>query len=365
MKTMKLSELAEIIGGELTCDGGPQIRGLASIESAASDEVTFLANARYERYMKDTSAAAVIVGKDYRGAGRRLIRCEDPYFAFREAMVAFYGFRQPWFQGVDPQASIDPSAELAEDVRVGAFAVVAPRVQIGAGTVLYPNVYVGPDCRIGRDCVIYPSVTLYDRTIVGDRVKIHAGTSIGQDGFGYATHDGRHWKIPEAGWVQLEDDVEIGACCAIERGTLGATIIGAGTKFADLIAIGHGTTMGRHCLMVSQSGIAGSTHVGNYCIFAAQSGLVGHIHIGDGVQVAAQSGVTNDVPAGQQVLGSPAIPRSEARRAMVLMSRLPQMRSALQTLARQVADLKKRLGLQAGGDDEAEDDEATDQWEKA
>ena len=344
MKKMKLSRLAKIIGGELTCDGEREVRGLGSIESAGPDEVTFLTNARYERYMKDAQAAAVIVGRDYAGAGERLIRCEDAYFAFRDAMVAFYGFRQPWFEGVDPRASVDPSASLGEGVRVAAFAAIAPGVRIGAGTAVYPNVVVGPDCRIGRDCVIYPNVTLYDGTVLGDRVRIHAGTSIGQDGFGFATHAGRHHKIPEAGCVVLEDDVEIGACCAIERATLGATIIGAGTKFADLITIGHGTEMGRHCLMVSQSGIAGSTHVGNYCVFAAQSGLVGHIRIGDGVQVAAQSGVTNDVPPGQQVLGSPATPLADARRSMVITSRLPQMRSALRKLAKEVAELKRRLG---------------------
>lgn len=350
MRQMTLAELAETIAGELTASGEVTVGGMASIESAGPDEVTFLANARYERHMKDTRAAAVIVGRDYRGPGERLIRCEDPYFAFRQAMVAFYGFRKPRFEGIDPRACIDPSAVLAEDVRVGAFVVIGPNAKVGAGTAIYPGAYIGADVRIGRDCTIHPSVTLYDGTIVGDRVHVHAGTSIGQDGFGYATRDGAHHKIPEAGWVELEDDVEIGACCAIERATLGATVIGAGTKFADLIGIGHGTRLGRHCLMVSQSGIAGSTHVGNYCVFAAQSGLVGHIRIGDGVRVAAQSGVTNDVPAGQEVLGSPATPLADARRAMVLTSRLPQMRSALRKLTKEVADLKRRLEAMEGAD---------------
>jgi len=351
MTDMTLAELAELIGGELTVPGDVPIRGMASIELAGPREVTFLANARYERHMKDTRAAAVIVGSQYAGPGERLIRCEDPYFAFREGMVALYGRREPHFEGIDPRACIDPSAELGEGVRVGAFAVIGPRASIGAGTTIYPGVYVGPDVRIGSDCTLWPNVTLYDGTIVGSRVRIHAGTSIGQDGFGYATHGGAHHKIPEAGWVELEDDVEIGACCAIERATLGATVIGAGTKFADLIAIGHGTRLGKHCLMVSQSGIAGSTSVGDYCVFAAQSGMVGHIRIGDGVQVAAQSGVTNDVPAGQQVLGSPATPLGDARRAMVLTSRLPQMRSALRNLTKEVAELKRRLDLREGTGD--------------
>jgi UDP-3-O-[3-hydroxymyristoyl] glucosamine N-acyltransferase len=346
MKRMTLSELAEAIGGELTCDGATAVRGMASIESAGPDEVTFLTNVRYERHMAKTQAAAVIVPQDYDGAGKRLIRCEDPYFAFREAMVAFYGFREPWFEGIHRQASVHPSAELGEGVCIGPFAVVAPDVKVGAGTAIHPHACVGAGCRIGRDCTIHPNVTLYDHTVLGDRVTVHAGTSIGQGGFGYATHNGRHEKIPEAGWVVLEDDVEIGSCCAIERATLGATIIGAGTKFADLVTIGHGTTMGKHCLVVSQSGIAGSTRVGDYCIFAAQSGVVGHIRIGDGAQIAAQSGVTNDVAPGQQVLGSPAIPRADARRAMVLMSRLPQMREDLRRALREIAQLKRRLGIE-------------------
>ena len=348
MIEMTLSELAKRLGGELTVPGEVVIRGLASIDLAGPDEVTFLANVRYERYMKGTQAAAVIVAADYAGPGERLLRCEDPYFAFREAMVAFYGGRACCFEGIDARASIDASAELADDVAIGPFAVIGPGVTVGGGTAIYPGAYVGANVRIGRDCVIHPNVTLYEGTIVGDRVRVHAGTSIGQVGFGFATHGGAHHKIPEAGWVELEDDVEIGACCAIERATFGATVIGAGTKFADLIAIGHGAKLGKHCLMVSQSGIAGSTHVGNYCVLAAQSGLVGHIRLGDGVQVAAQSGVTNDVPGGQQVLGSPATPLAEARRAMVLTSRLPQIRSALRKLTKEVADLKRQLAL---GDD--------------
>ena len=348
MKEMTLAELVRIIGGELAADGDLVVRGLESIESAGPDQVTFLANAKYERHMADTRAAAVIVGKDYKGRGERLIRCEDPYFAFRQAMAAVYGFRRPEFEGVDPRASVDPSAELAPGVRVGPFAVVARGAKVGEGTAIYPNAYVGPDSRIGRDCTIYPSVTLYEGTILGDRVRIHAGTTIGQDGFGYATHEGAHHKIPEAGHVVLEDDVEIGACCAIERATIGPTVIGAGTKFADLIAIGHGTKMGKHCLVVSQAGIAGSTHVGNYCVLAAQSGVVGHIRVGDGAQVAAQSGVTNDVAPGQQVLGSPAIPLAEARRAMVIASRLPEMRTTLKRLTREVARLERRLEGMAG-----------------
>jgi len=343
MKEITLGKLAETIGGSLQGPADLIVRGMASIESAGPDEVTFLSNVKYERHVAETKAAAVIVPADYAGPGESLIRCQDSYYAFRQAMVVMYGFRRSPLKGIDSRACIDPSAELGKDVTVGPFAFIGPRAKVGDGTVIYPNVYVGPEVRIGQNCELFPSVTIYEGCILGDRVRIHAGTAIGQDGFGYATHAGRHEKIPEAGRVELEDDVEIGACCAIERATLGATVIGAGTKFADLIGIGHGTRLGKHCLMVSQSGIAGSTTVGNYCIFAAQSGIVGHIRIGDGVQVGAQSGVINDVPPGIQVLGSPAAPVAETRRRVVIVSKLPEMRKTIRDLVRQVEKLQARV----------------------
>jgi UDP-3-O-[3-hydroxymyristoyl] glucosamine N-acyltransferase len=344
---IRLSQLAERIGGKLT-GGDTIIRGAAALEDAKADEISFLANSRYTAQMEATRAAAVIVGRDYDGPGPALIRCADPYFAYREAMVVLYGFREHPFSGVDRNTCIDPTAKLAEGVSVGPFVTVCRNVEIGRGTVVYPGVFIGPDCRIGEGGVLYPNVTLYEGTILGRRVTVHAGSSIGQDGFGYATHkfpDGvvRHEKIPPRGWVVLEDDVEIGACCAIERATMGPTIIGAGTKFADLIAIGHGTKMGKHCLMVSQSGIAGSTVVGDYCAFGGQAGVVGHIRIGDGVRVGAQAGVTNDIDAGQEVLGSPAIPRVEAGKSYTLISRLPEMRTALKKLTREVEELRRRI----------------------
>jgi UDP-3-O-[3-hydroxymyristoyl] glucosamine N-acyltransferase len=349
MAEMTLAELARLVGGKLTGEGGAsssgkKIRGLAALESAGPQEASFLANAKYERHMAGTRAAAVIVAADYDGPGPALIRCKDPYFAFRQAMVAFYGFRQPHFDGIDKRANIDPAAKIAPGVKIAAFVTVALGCTIGEGTVLYPGVYVGPNCRIGRDCILYPSVTLYDGSILGDRVTIHAGASIGQDGFGYATHGGKHEKIPQIGWVELGNDVEIGACCAIDRATLGPTIIADGTKFSNLVAIGHGTKVGRYCLMVAQSGIAGSTTVGDYCVFGGQSGAEGHIKIGDGVQIAAQTGVVGDVPPGIQIGSSPSMPLAQARRAWIALSRLPQLRTIVQRLAREVAALKRRLG---------------------
>ena len=349
MKPIPLNDLAAQLGGDLTCDGDVLIDGIASIEAATPTQLAFLANDKYEKYMEATRAAAVLVSRDYDGPGQRLLRCDDPYFAFRNAMVAMVGFRQPHFDGVDPTASIDPAARLGEGVRVGSGVHVGPGSVIGDRCTLYPNVVVGPGCRLGDDCTLHPNVTLYDGTIVGARVTIHAGSSIGHDGFGFATHKGVHHKIPQAGWVEIGDDVEIGACCAIDRATMGATVIGAGTKFSNLVAIGHGTRLGKGCLVVAQVGIAGSVQVGNYCVLAGQVGVAGHITLGDGVKVGAQAGVTNSLDAGQEYWGTPAQPLAEARRTAVHVQRLPLMARQIKDLARQVEDLQQQLRRLQGG----------------
>ncbi len=354
-KQMKLSDLAELIGGELV---GPSecgeivVEGFASLEEADGSQAAFLANDKYIPQVVTTKAAAVIVDKNFelpaQALPRTLIRCADPYFAYREAMVAFYGFRKPPFEGISDQAVIDPTAQIADGVYIAQFATICASAKIGTGTVIYPGVFVGPDSQVGENCILYPNVCLYDKSVLGNRVTVHANTSIGVDGFGYSTHANEsgmifHDKIPTPGWVELEDDVEIGSCCAIERATMGATIIGAGTKFADLVAIGHGTKLGKHCLMVSQAGIAGSTMVGNYCVFAGQAGVVGHIKIGDGAKVGAQAGVTNDVPAGLEVLGSPAIPRPDARRVVLAAMKVPELRNTVKKLTKHLSHVEKKL----------------------
>jgi UDP-3-O-[3-hydroxymyristoyl] glucosamine N-acyltransferase len=276
-------------------------------------------------------------------------------------MVAVHGFRTPPFEGIDERASIHPTATLGADARVSSFVTIAPNVTIGERAVIYPGVCIGENSRIGDDCILYPNVVLYDGCILGDRVTIHANSSIGQDGFGYATHAGddgvvRHEKIPQVGWVEIGDDVEIGADCAVDRATMGPTVIGEGTKFSNLITIGHGTKMGKHCLVVALCGLGGSTMVGNYCVFGGQSGSAGHLSIGDGVRVGGRTAVTSDIAPGLEVLGMPAIPLSEARRSMSTLRHLPKMRKAMGKLIRDVAALQRQLGLDGEADDGADKD---------
>ena len=343
MKSITLTELALAIGGTLDGNGDIAITGSASLEEATATDVSFLANDRYRKFMTETAAGAVIVTSDYDGPGESLIRCDDPYFAFRNALVELYGWRKHPFTGISPQAAIDPAATVSPEAHIGPFVTVSAGATVGAGTVLYSGTFIGANAVVGDDCICHANVSIYDHCVLGDRVTVHANSSIGQDGFGYATHDAAHHKIPTTGNVILGDDVEIGACCAIDRATLGSTTLGAGTKLSNHISIGHGSKMGKHCLMVAQSGIAGSTTVGNYVVFAAQCGSIGHITIGDGAKVGAQSGVIGDVEPGTEVLGSPAFPIALMRRIVATYPKLPEIRSSVRRLERELAAMRQLM----------------------
>ncbi len=333
-KTVKA--LADHVAGRVEGDENILITGAATLVEAGRGDVSFLANPKYEKQLKETKASAVVVGEDVPANGRTLIRSSDPYYAFMQIVVLLHGHRPHKPVGLSPKASIADSATLGQNIDVHEFVCISDNVRIGDNTRIYSNCTIGPGTRIGRDCLIYPNVTIYDGCTVGDRVTIHAGSVIGQDGFGYATHDGEHHKIPQIGAVILEDDVEIGANCAIDRGTLGDTVIGKGTKFSNLIAIGHGTRIGPHSLLVAQVGIAGSVEVGHHCVFAGQAGVVGHIKIGDGVKVGAQAGVTNSIPDGESVIGSPAVSHTQAKRSLLALKNLPELRQKLRDLERSI-----------------------------
>jgi UDP-3-O-[3-hydroxymyristoyl] glucosamine N-acyltransferase len=212
------------------------------------------------------------------------------------------------------------------------------KVRIGARSVLQGGNHVGANCQLGEEVNLFPNVTVYSSAEIGNRVRIHSGSVIGADGFGYVLDNGVHRKIPQIGYVSIRDDVEIGANVTIDRGALGPTVIGKGTKIDNLVQIGHNVTFGEHCLVVSQAGIAGSTKLGSYVVLGGQVGLAGHLNIGDRVQVAAQSGVMHDIPDGQKWIWTPAQPDRQAKRQMIAMQQLPD-------LLRRVSKLEKRLGL--------------------
>lgn len=327
---MTVAELAKLIGAEVIGDGSAEITRVGTLEGSGAGQVSFLANQKYTNQLATTKASAVIVGtKTEPVANTTLLRAADPYYAFMQATVALHGHRKHPFAGIHADAHVDPTAI------------------IGEGSIVYPGAYVGPRAKLGKECILYPNATIYDDCVLGDRVIVHAGSVIGVDGYGYATHKGVHHKIPQAGNVIVEDDVEIGANCSIERAAIGSTIIGKGTKIDQLVVVGHGSKIGEYCLLVAQTGIAGSVTLGHHVVLAGQSGVSGHLKIGNMVQVAAQSGVINDVDDGELIMGSPAMPVKHGRRVYIMFTQLPNIVDRIKQLERQVADL-------AGPDDGAE-----------
>lgn len=313
---MTLQELAQRIGAsvEPAEAGDRPVNGCATLNQATESQVSFLTNARYSDELATTHAAAIIVDPKTPTPGKVRLVADDAYFAFRQAMVVFYS--RPALSAVHPSAIVDPTA------------------QIGPGTGIGPHCVIEANVKIGRDCQLGPGVAVYHDCIIGDRVTLHAGCVIGVDGFGYATHAGGHQKIPPAGNAIIHDDVEMGGNCVIERATLGSTVIGHGTKFADAVVIGHGTKVGRHNLFVAQVGLAGSVTTGHSVAIGGQSGIAGHLKIGDRAQVAAHSGVMTDIPADAKFGGTPAIELTDAKRLHLLARQLPQMHRRIKNLER-------------------------------
>jgi len=352
MQERTLGDLAQYVGGRVCGDPNLVIRAAATLGSAQEGDISFLVNRKYERQLQTTRASAVIVAKEIAGAPVSLLVAEDPYYAFTQVMVLLYGHRKHKETGVSTQAAVSPSARIGENCHIHNFATIADNARIGAGCVIYPCAYIGENVTIGTGCILYPSVTIYEGCRLGERVIVNAGSAIGVDGFGYATHNGEHYKIPQVGAVVIEDDVEIGSCCGIERGTLDDTVIGRGSKLGDLVTIGHGTRVGPYCLLVAQVGIAGSTTVGHHCVIGGQAGIVGHITIGNNVTIGGRAGVINSVADGQTVLGAPALEANQARRAYTMLPHLPEMRQDirnLQSKLRKIASL-----LEPGSKDAAE-----------
>jgi UDP-3-O-[3-hydroxymyristoyl] glucosamine N-acyltransferase len=258
-----------------------------------------------------------------------------------QIVVLLHGHRKHKQVGVSERASIAKTAKLGANCNIYDFAVISDGARVGKNCCLYPGAFIGPDVKMGDDCIVYPNAVIYDGCEVGSRVIIHANAAVGEDGYGFATHKGEHHKIPQIGRVVLEDDVEIGACCTIERATLGDTIIGKGTKVGDMVAIGHGAKIGPHCLLVPQVGISGSATLGHHCVLAGQVGVVGHIKIGNMVTIGAQSGVANDIPDGATILGSPAVEANKAKRVYASMQHLPEMRKSIRQFEKRLGALEK------------------------
>lgn len=331
-------QIAELIGGIVIGDGSVPLSGFAPAGSAKTGDLTFAENDIYFARAEQSAASAVLVDGQFQVSTKALIQVPNARIGFAKAMALF--FPEPkCVPGIHPSAVIAPSAKIDPMAQIGPLCSVGNGAHVGAGAVLLGHNHVGADCQVGEDCFLYPHVTLYPCTQLGRGVRIHAGTVIGSDGFGYVFDSGTHRKVPQVGNVIVHDDVEIGANVTIDRGALGPTIIGKGTKIDNLVQIAHNVTIGEHSLVVAQAGIAGSTRLGNYVTLAGQVGLAGHLKIGNRVTVAAQSGVMHDIPDGQKWFGSPAMPDRKMKRQVLALQQLPE-------LLRRVAELEKRVGIE-------------------
>ena len=333
-----LRELARLVQGELEGDGDYIISGAKPIAEAGPEDITFVEDEKHLALVENSNAAAVVTSPKLHIRRKPSIRVFDPLGAFIEIVRALQGRAEQTPCGIDSRACLHATAKIGKDPSFFPFASIGEGSTIGDRCRIYQGAVVGRFCRLGDDVTLYPNAVLYDRSIVGDRVTIHANAVIGADGFGYRLHNGRHIKVPQLGHVEIGDDVEIGACTTIDRGTFQATRIGAGTKIDNLVQVGHNCRIGCHNLFVSQVGIAGSSSTGDYVVIAGQVGVVDHVHIGERSQIGAKAGVTKDVPPGLRMLGAPATPEREQKRILMSLERLPEIR-------REMKKIRQHLGI--------------------
>jgi len=337
-----LQELAERLQGKVLGDGAVTIHGIAGLEEARAGDITFLANPRYRPLVSQTQASALIASREEPSFGGPILQVQDPYLAFAMLLEAFYPPPEH-APGVHTTAVIHPDARMGEGVCIEPSAVIASGALLGDRVWIGACAVVGEGSQIGNDTRIHSNVTIYPGTQIGERVIIHAGAVIGSDGFGYARKDGLPYKVPQVGRVVIEDDCEIGANTSIDRGTLGDTRIGRGTKVDNLVQIGHNVSIGPYSILVAQVGVSGSARIGKGAVLAGQSGVAGHIQIGDGVTVAGKSGVTKSVPAGETVGGFMAFPIREWRKAEAIYRHLPDLHEACKWLAKRLDALEALL----------------------
>lgn len=339
-----VKEIAELIKGNVIGDPELQVSGIKPLTEAGEGDISFMANRKYLQQAKETRATAVIVPEGMELPGKTMIAVKNPYLGFAMIMQRLYPVRRPNV-GIDPAAVVADSATIGKNTNLFEGAYIGERAEIADDVDIYPGCFIGDDVRIGAGTVIHAGVSIYNGCVIGERVIIHSGTVIGSDGFGFATDEnGWHHKIPQVGNVIVEDDVEIGANCSIDRAVMGSTRIGAGAKLDNLIQIAHNVQVGKRTFIVAQVGVSGSSQIGEQAIIAGQVGIVGHVRIGDRCIIAAQAGVSNDVPDGEAYLGSPARPIMEQKRIIAVESKLPEMRETLRRLAKRVEELERKNG---------------------
>jgi UDP-3-O-[3-hydroxymyristoyl] glucosamine N-acyltransferase len=316
------------------------LKGFAPADRAQPGDLTFAENETYFTRAEASAASAILVSGEYTSTQKVIIKVANARVAFAKVLPLF--FPEPTFvAGIHPTAIVAASAQIDPTVHIGPYCVIGEGVRVGARSVLQGGNHIGAASQLAEDVNLFPNVIVYSRSQIGNRVRIHSGTVIGSDGFGYVFDEGSHRKVPQIGNVVIGDDVEIGANVAVDRGALGPTVIGKGTKIDNLVQIAHNVVIGDHSLLVAQVGVAGSTKLGNYVVLGGQVGIAGHLKIGNRVTVAAQAGVMHDIKDGEKWIGAPAQPDRQGKRQMLAVQQLP-------ALIRRVRELEKKLGLTGG-----------------
>jgi UDP-3-O-[3-hydroxymyristoyl] glucosamine N-acyltransferase len=338
MPELSLADLAVIVGGELRGPGERMVRGVAPLDAAGPEELSFVANPRYLPYLQGAQAGAVLVPPELRERippEMAAVVVEDPHLALYRLLPLLYP-RAEREAVIHPTAILDPTATIGAGVSVGPYAVIEAGVRLADGCSIGAHVVVGRGCAVGEGSVIHPQATLYPGAVVGRRCVVHSGARVGKEGFGFVWHEGGHRRVEQVGKCVLEDDVEIGCNSTVDRGSIGDTVVGAGTKIDNLVHLGHNVRTGRHVIVIAQVGVSGSTSIGDGAVLAGLAGVGGHLDIGAGARVGAQAGVTADIPAGATYSGYPARPHREAMRAQAALFKLPDLMRRIRELEKVV-----------------------------
>ena len=338
---LTLGKIADIVKGRLEGDPHIAIQGISSLEHASESDISFYFSPKYKDLLKITRARAILTKERITGFSGAQILVDDPEKAYVRLATLFTP-PVPRYPGISDDAQVHESAIIGDGVSIYPFVYIGEGATIGNETILFPGVYVGKGVTIGDKTVIYPNVTILENTVIGSEVIIHSGTVIGSDGFGFVQQEGASVKIPQLGNVRIEEQVEIGANCCIDRATFGSTVIGRGVKTDNLVQIAHNVIIGENTIIVAQAGISGSVTIGKQVVIGGQVGIADHLEIGDGVMIASQSGVAKSIPAGQIVSGTPTLPHRRWLRSMGIVGRLPELSERIRRLEKKVAALEKQ-----------------------
>ena len=346
--------LAKLVQGEVRGDANLSIGDANSIEAAGPEAVTFVLDDSHVSRLKNCRAGTIILTANiFEGlpatSSVSFILVTDPHAAFHKILPLFRKLRDRPERGTSPLAVIHPTAKIGLNCHVGPWVHIGEEAEVGNGCDIHPGVVIGAGCKLGDDVVLYPNVVLYHDVTIGSHSIIHSGAVIGADGFGYRFVDGRFEKIPQLGTVDIQADVEIGACTTIDRGAINATVIGAGTKIDNMVMIGHNCKIGQHNVFASQVGLAGSSSTGDYVRLGGQAGVKDHVHIGTGSTVGAKAGIHKDIPAGEFWIGYLATPEAEQKRLMLSLKRVPAMREQLKSLEQQLSALTLQMAALTNG----------------